>query len=297
MDARQLEYFLAVVDHGGISRAAKAMFVAQPSLSQAIRALERDLGSELFHRIGRRVVLTGAGRALIEPARQVVRGLELARATVASVQDLRSGRVEIAAMPSATVEPLSTVVRRFTARYPGVSVRIRSAPRAHTVLEMVRTGFAEVGLLASRERLATEHLATYPAGRHRLVLLTPADGPFPPDLPVHHEQLAGRRLIVGESGTGMRDLVEEIRSAGVDVVVAVESENREAFLPLVLGGVGLAVVADSWSRLARRSGALVLDLEPAAYLEVAFVTRRAPLTPAADAFLTCACVGPTDRRG
>lgn len=288
MDARQLEYFLAVVDHGGFSRAAKAMFVAQPSLSQAIRALERDLGSELFHRIGRRVVLTGAGRALIEPARQVVRGLELARASVEAVHDLTSGRVEIAAMPSATVEPLSSVVREFTARHPGVSVRIRAAPRAHAVLEMVRTGTTELGLLASRERLAIEPLALHPVGRHRLVLVTPEDGPFPPGVPVRYHQLAGHRLIVGEQGTGMRDLVEEIRAAGIGVHIAVESENREAFLPLVLGGVGLAVVADSWSRLAERAGALVLELDPPAYLSVAFVTRRAPLTPAASAFLAAA---------
>ncbi|MEU1853423.1 LysR family transcriptional regulator, partial [Streptomyces sp. NPDC019990] len=78
MDIRQLEYFLAIVDRGGFSRAASALYVSQPSLSQAVRALERDLGSELFHRIGRRAVLTEAGRALIEPAREAVRGLETA---------------------------------------------------------------------------------------------------------------------------------------------------------------------------------------------------------------------------
>lgn len=66
MDIRQLEYFLAIVDRGGFNRAASALYVSQPSLSQAVRALERDLGSELFHRIGRRAVLTEAGRALIE---------------------------------------------------------------------------------------------------------------------------------------------------------------------------------------------------------------------------------------
>ncbi|GGW47903.1 hypothetical protein GCM10010320_30460 [Streptomyces caelestis] len=62
MDIRQLEYFLAIVDRGGFNRAASALYVSQPSLSQTVRALERDLGSELFHRIGRRAVLTEAGR-------------------------------------------------------------------------------------------------------------------------------------------------------------------------------------------------------------------------------------------
>ncbi|GAA3440471.1 hypothetical protein BJ998_008724 [Kutzneria kofuensis] len=64
MDARQLEYFLAVVDHGGMGRAAAALHVAQPSLSQALRTLERDLGQPLFHRIGRRLVLNDAGLAV-----------------------------------------------------------------------------------------------------------------------------------------------------------------------------------------------------------------------------------------
>ncbi|MGW5147745.1 LysR family transcriptional regulator [Rhodococcus koreensis] len=49
MDLRQMEYFLAVVDHGGVNRAAAALRVAQPSLSQAVRRLEKDLGTELFH--------------------------------------------------------------------------------------------------------------------------------------------------------------------------------------------------------------------------------------------------------
>lgn len=61
MDARQLEYFLAIVEHGGFSKAAAALHVAQPSLSQAMANLESDLGVSLFHRLGRGVVLSEAG--------------------------------------------------------------------------------------------------------------------------------------------------------------------------------------------------------------------------------------------
>jgi DNA-binding transcriptional LysR family regulator len=105
MDIRQLEYFLAIVDHGGFNRAASVLYVSQPSLSQAVQALDRDLGSELFHRIGRRAVLTEAGQALIDPARAAVRSLETARARVAAVHELRDGRLDVAAMPSLAVEP------------------------------------------------------------------------------------------------------------------------------------------------------------------------------------------------
>ena len=68
MDIRQLKFFLAVVDHNGFSRAAEHLLVAQPSLSQAIANFERELGMPLFHRIGRGVVLSEAGSALVGPA-------------------------------------------------------------------------------------------------------------------------------------------------------------------------------------------------------------------------------------
>jgi DNA-binding transcriptional LysR family regulator len=285
MEARQLEYFLAVVDHGGVNKAAKALHIAQPSLSQAIRTLERDLGNDLFHRVGRRVVLTQAGHALIEPARQVVRGMAAAKASVDAAAGLQTGRVEIAAMPSQAVEPLSAMIRAFTTKYPGLTVAIRAAPTASVVLDMVRTGVAEVGLLGSTEPLKAEGMRLEQIGTQRFVLVTPAD--WPGDGVVRHRDLAGQRLIVGQVGTGMRRLVEEIR-AEADLTEVVESEHREAILPLVLGGVGVAVMADSWASLARQSGAKVLDIEPPAYLHLALVSREAPMTPAAQAFLAIA---------
>ena len=82
MDIRQLKFFLAVVDHNGFSRAAEHLLVAQPSLSQAIAGFERELGMPLFHRIGRGVVLSEAGTALVGPARVVLRDLDEAKATM-----------------------------------------------------------------------------------------------------------------------------------------------------------------------------------------------------------------------
>ncbi|RZQ63902.1 LysR family transcriptional regulator [Amycolatopsis suaedae] len=287
MDARQLEYFLAVVDHGGMNRAAQALYIAQPSLSQAIRVLERDLGSELFHRAGRRVVLTQAGQALVEPARQVVRGMAAARASVESAAGLERGRVEVAAMPSQAVEPLGAMVRRFTTRHPGLSVGIRAAATAETVVELVRTGVTEVGLLASSEPVKQAGLLLEPIGTQRFVVVAPPDWPVagPAAGPA---DLAGQRVIAGQPGTGMRRVVDRLRADGVELFDVVESEHREAILPLVLGGVGVAILADSWAPLARRAGARVLDLEPPAHLHLALASRLTEPTPAAAAFLAAA---------
>jgi len=292
VDVRQLEYFLAVVDHGGFNRAAAALYLAQPSLSQAIRSLERDLGSELFHRVGRRAVLTEAGSALIEPARTAVRSLELARTSVESVRGLHGGRIEIAAMPSQSVEPLTGMIERFTGLHPGVTVTIRAASTPGDVVQAVRTGVAELGLLATPEPLPATDVAVHPVGEQRFVLVTPPDSPFPPGRPVRHEQLAGQRLIVGQQGTGMRRYIDDLRASGVDCAIAVETEHRVAILPLVLSGVGLTVVTDSWRELAEAAGARVFDLDPTAVLRIALVSRKHTLTPAAARFLEIAVPQP-----
>ncbi|MEV5529273.1 LysR family transcriptional regulator [Streptomyces prunicolor] len=288
MDIRQLEYFLAIVDHGGFNRAASALYLSQPSLSQAVQALERDLGSSLFHRIGRRAVLTEAGTALIEPARAAVRSLETARASVTAVHELREGRLDIAAMPSQAVEPLTTMISAFTGRYPGVSVNIRAAFTSRDVVDMVRTGAAELGLLATSGPLTDKEVISHAAGEQRFVLVTPPDGPFPAGRPVACEELAGQRLIVGQRGTGMRAYVDGLRERGIGFCIAVETEHRVAILPLVLAGVGLAVVTESWRTTAEQAGALVLDIEPKTTLRIALVSRRAEQSPAVRTFLACA---------
>lgn len=100
MDTRKLKYFLAVVDQNGFNRAAEHLLIAQPSLSQAIAGLEKELGVPLFHRIGGRAVLSEAGKELVGPARLVMRDLEAAQSAVQALRGIRSGRLDIITMPS-----------------------------------------------------------------------------------------------------------------------------------------------------------------------------------------------------
>ena len=85
MDLRRLRLFLAVVDHGGFTAAAAAIHVAQPALSLGVRELERELGATLLVRSRKGVVLTPAGEALVEPARQALRDVDIAVAAVEAV--------------------------------------------------------------------------------------------------------------------------------------------------------------------------------------------------------------------
>ncbi len=293
MDVRQLTYFLAVVEHMNFGRAAEQLYIAQPSLSQAIGTLERELGVPLFHRVGRGIVLSDAGRQLIEPARQVVRDLEAALAAARSARGLERGRVELIAMPSPGMEPLSTLIQDFTDAHPAMTVTADAAFTPEDVVQAVKAGRSELGLLGAASPPHTGGLRVLPIEDQPLVLISPPDvrEPSRPDEPaataVVREALAGARLVVSKEGSLMRRLVDEVLASGVDAQIVVEVEHRTSILPLVLAGVGHAVLPSSWSPLAQRSGARVRLLEPPVLLRISLVSRTGSLTPAAQAFVTC----------
>jgi DNA-binding transcriptional LysR family regulator len=285
MDIRQLRYFLAVVDQGTIHRAAGVLYVAQPSISHSLRRLEEELGTELFLRRGRGLVLSSAGEALVEPAREVVQLLEVARATVESVGGLRGGRLTIASMPSQAVSPLTRLIADFAARYPQVEVRVVASDRPDDVREAVRTGAAELGVLAVPGGFhGFDDLRVQPIETQRFVLVARSDVSLPAEEPIAISSLRGLPLIVGQPGTGMRRVADAIIAA-TDCRLAVEIEHREALLPLVLSGVGVAVVADSWRPLADAVGLSVRTLNSPEVLHVGLVWQQRRLSPAAMAFV------------
>ena len=297
MDVRQLTYFLAVVETMNFGRAAEQLHIAQPSLSQAIGALERELGVPLFHRVGRGVVLSDAGAQLIGPARQVVRDLEAAKAAARSARGLQRGRVELVAMPSPAMEPLATLIRDFTTAHPAMTVTADAAFTPEEVVQAVKAGRAELGLLGAASLPRAGGLRILPIEDQTFVLISPpqfgepqavpARGPAAGSgrLPVTREDLAGARLIVSKQGSLMRQFVDDVLAGGVEARIVVEVEHRTSILPMVFAGIGHAVMPASWAPLAERAGALVRHIESSSVLRIALVARTTPLTPAARAFV------------
>ena len=289
VDVRQLRYFLAVVDHGGFGRAADHLLIAQPSLSQTIKALEQDLGVPLFHRAGRKSVLSEAGRELVGPARLVVRDLDAARAAVEELKGVRSGRLDISAMPSPGVEPLTSMIAAFSRSHPGVTVNVEAAFTVDDVVESVRGGSSEIGVLGSERPVRAVGVDVTQLEQQPLVLIMgPGAGNLGADGTVRRSDLAGQRVIVSQRGSFMRRIVDDILAEGVPLEIAVEVAHRTSILPLVLAGVGHAVLPSSWAALARHSGLRVARIEPSAVLHVAVVSRESDLTPSARAFLATA---------
>ena len=121
---RHLRYLLAVADHGGFTRAAEALHVSQPTLSQQIRQLEESLGVYLFDRTSRTVKPTDAGEAYIECARRVLVELEAGKRALHDVKDLSRGSLRLAMTPTFMAYLVGPLVRDFAARYPGIHLQI-----------------------------------------------------------------------------------------------------------------------------------------------------------------------------
>jgi LysR family transcriptional regulator, carnitine catabolism transcriptional activator len=287
MDERKLSYFLATVDEGSVTRAAERLLVAQPSLSQTLRALERELGVAVFHRVGRGVRLTPAGEALVGPARQFLRAADEARAAVGGVLELKAGSVELAALATLAVDPLAAWIGRFRARYSGVRVSVVEPESADGVRSLVRDGTCELGV--AHLPLRDDQLRAHSVGEQELLFVLPPDHGAAAPRPMGARELARTPLVVSPPGTSTRMLLEQALAAiGITPQIAVETAAREAIIPLVLAGAGAALLPASIAHEAQRRGASVRKARPAITRTVGVVHRNAPLSPAARALLMLA---------
>lgn len=298
MERRHLEYFLAVADSGSFTRAAAMLTIAQPSLSHSIAALERELGQELFERLGRGVKLTPAGEALLEPARRTLRAFILAKGAVRSVADAGFGHLSIISGTLWAIEPLVRMIGEFRLVYPAVQFTISDPLTRTEVLEAVRSGEADFGLLDG----------TAPAGAlascwlvdHELVAVLPTRSPVTA-LSLGVADLVPLGLISTPRGTPLRTLLDEqLELAGQPVEVAVETAHLASVIPLVLAGAGAAILPEGLASDAAAKGARVVRLTPATRASVHIIWREGRLNSLGEQFLSVGAElygsrGPTNR--
>jgi DNA-binding transcriptional LysR family regulator len=286
MDLRQLEYLVAIDDHGTFTRAAEKMHVSQPSLSHAIRHLEQDLGVALFHRLGRSVAATAAGRQVIEAARQVLRDMADVRAAAAAVTLLISGTLHMTALPTLAVDPLAALIGRFRRDHQGVTIRIRETETTAEVEASVRSGEAELGM--TDITIGGSGLVRIPLARQEILLVSP------PDTRIDAESMTPRALstiplIVTPTGTSTRRLLDQVVArSGLEPNIAVEIGHREAIVPLVLAGAGSSLLPSALAAEAAARGAVVHELRPMMSRRIGILHRPGRLSPAARAMLELA---------
>ncbi|GAB07935.1 LysR family transcriptional regulator [Gordonia amarae] len=281
MEIRQTEYFLAVVDNQGVSGAATALGISEPTVSQALRTLERELGIPLFHRVGRGMVPTAAGRRLIGPARQLLRDVRMVGQLQGSGGGL-AGRLDILAFPATVSGQLTDLLAEFCVAHPSVPVRLGLLDAESEVDSMIAEGHCE--FVVCTPRTAGDRLTQVEIGEQEYVVVYPAgtDVPAEPiplsDLPPVPMTLASARYtIANEISTAMP------RGSGGPPVAAI-TDHPETRLAMVRAGMGGTVMERAVAETAGDAVDVYTASPRFAYpLVIAF--DEATLSPAGQAFV------------
>ncbi|MBY8340991.1 LysR family transcriptional regulator [Streptomyces spinosirectus] len=185
MSLRQFEYALAVAEAGSVTAAAELLHVAQPSMSQQIRGLERDLGVELFARTPTGLVPTVVGRAFLREAEVAVSAARRARATARAGAEELEGEVVVAAQMGFGTRQLPGALSALRRRFPRLEVTVFEEPSSAELDRLCRRGVLNLALMAACERT--------PADAHHL-----GDEEFVVVLGAGRRQLAADRVDLRE---------------------------------------------------------------------------------------------------
>ncbi|MFT0546373.1 LysR family transcriptional regulator [Allopusillimonas ginsengisoli] len=240
MDFRQLKAFLTVAETGNVTRAAELLNVVQPAVSRQIRLLEEDVGTSLFDRGRHGMMLTEAGKALMEYARRVMLELERARVELKSSEAEISGLVTIGLLPSTSEILSSAIVSAVAQHYPGIRMRIAMG-YAGTLMHWLETGEVDAALLYGTER--SKNIQTTPLVEEALWVIGPKEAKLRQNKPIPLVELAGRRMILPSAHHGIRILVDHAcKNAGITLDLSVETNALSVQRSLVLGGHGLTIL-------------------------------------------------------
>ena len=242
MELRHLTYFIAVAQKLNFSRAAEALHVAQPAISQQIKALEDQLGVRLFDRMGKRIALTRAGEVLLPHAYQILAAVELAANEVRELGQLTRGSASLGAPPTVSSHVLPNRLMQFRSLYPGLEVSLREAG-TESLVAAVADGQLDLAIAAS-DGLPPVVEET-PFLEEDYVLAVSGLHPLSRQRSVRLADLAAEPFILFPVGYRLREVtLAACRRAGFEPKVALDGGAMQSALEFVAAGLGVALVPE-----------------------------------------------------
>jgi DNA-binding transcriptional LysR family regulator len=238
---KPLRAFCQTVRLGSVSRAAEALFVSQPAVSQQLQALERELGAVLFERSGRRLVPSREGQLLFEMAQPLVESIDGLEASFRDkVKGLDAGELNIAANSSTILYLLPRIVERFRQRHPDVRLTLHNAISADGT-DLLRSDAADLAVGSMTEVPAD---LTYAAAyRFEQVLIAPPDHPLARAPELTLEAISRYPLVLPPKRQITYRLVDQVfQRQRVPYTVALEVGGWEVIKQYVAMGMGISIV-------------------------------------------------------
>lgn len=269
MTLEQLRIFVAVAEREHLTKAASALHLTPSAVSSAVRALEDRYGAPLFHRVGRRIEMTEAGRIFLGEAKATLAHAQAAELALSELGGLKRGTLNIQASQTIASYWLPPVLVRFHDAHPMIDVRL-IVGNTQSVSRAVLDGTANLGFV--EDEIDEPALATQVVAEDRLIVVVAPEHPWADGRRVLPTDIANARWIMREPGSGTRSAFESaLRANGIEPAalnVAIELPSNEAVLSAVEFGIFVAVVSELVAARHVDAGRLVrvgFDLPPRSF--------------------------------
>lgn len=228
---RHLNYFLAVAQYQSFTRAAHALHVSQPALSQQVRQLEDQLGAQLFDRNGRTVRLTDAGEVYLRYARQALQDLEEGRRAIHDVSDLSRGSLRVAVAPTFTSYLIGPLVEAFHRRYPNVRLVMQEMLQERVETQLVED---ELDIGIAFEKPTSSAVEFQPLLVETLALVVGRTHALSERRSIDRDTLMRESLVLLTPEFATRGQIERhCRQHDLDLQVLMESNSLNAVIEIV----------------------------------------------------------------
>lgn len=228
---RHVRYLKAVVDHGSFTRAAQALHVSQPALSQQVKELEERVGVQLLDRSGRRIRVTDLGAIYLQHASRALEELEQASRAVRDVEDLSTGSLRLGVTMSAATYLIGPLLQRFRKSYPGIILTIQVAPQ-EAIEPSLRDDELDLGV--GFGDLPSEDIEATPLHNERPTLIVGKHHAKMRKAVITAKELAQMDLALLDASFSTRRLADQyFRSKGLHPKVVVEANSIEALVQIV----------------------------------------------------------------
>lgn len=292
MELRQLQYAVQIAAERNFSRAAEKLHIAQPSLSQQLSKLEKEIGVLLFQRNTNSVELTHAGVAFVEQAQKIIDAMEQLKQEMADISYTRKGKVVVGSLPITGSHILPYVLPVFHEQYPDIEV-VLMEDTSTNLEKLTASGQTDICLLSlplqeqslTYEAVIDEQIDLAVPPNHILAALASCNQ----SKLIHIEDLRDEPFIILKKGQGFRQITIDLcQAAGFTPRIVFESSNIETVQSLVATGMGIAFVPQFIAR-AKRSEFIPVYLplaepSPSRTLVIAYRKGRY-LSKAAEAFI------------
>lgn len=258
MDFRQLRYFITIVQEMSYSKAAKLLHISQPSLSNAIMKLEKEVDLQLLERNTRGIELTEAGAIFHSRSQDLLRRFNNMKVEFEEMKQVGSGTISIGSIESFKFW-FPKIIRTFKNDHPAIHLKIREILGEEHVIEALNQ--YQIHFTITNQPINHAEIISIPLYKEQFMLLVHKDDDLNEKDSITLHDLAGKELIVSTSGFQTRDdIMEAFKNEKVNPSIFYEIERLETACSLVDEGLGITILPESYIKSVVTRNTAILEI-------------------------------------